>query len=324
MYLVYDKWPELAKQSYQTNYQSVDYKNIDNIVFAGMGGSGTIADILSSILSKTNMHSSVVKGYTIPRTIDSNTLLIITSISGNTEETLHVLKSTYELPCKIIAFSSGGKMKDFCLKNKVKYYEIQHLHSPRASFPIFLYSMLKILIPVLPVTENDVKKSLSTLENLGKKINSNNLTDDNLSLDVANWIRGMPLIYYPFGLQSAAIRFKNSLNENAKLHAMAEDVIESCHNGIVSWETCSNVQPILIQGKDDFVKTKDLWKVIKEYFQTANITYKEIYSCNGGILEKLIYLIYLLDYSTIYLSVINNRDPTPINSIDFMKSRLYS
>ena len=130
------------------------------------------------------------------------------------------------------------------------------------------------------------------------------------------------MIYYPAGLQAAAIRFKNSLQENTKMHAMAEDVVEACHNGIVSWEKHSSIIPILIQGKDDHIKTKERWKIVKEFFKSKNIEYKEIFSEEGSILTKLICLIYLLDYSTIYRAIISEIDPTPINSIDFVKQRI--
>ena len=128
--------------------------------------------------------------------------------------------------------------------------------------------------------------------------------------------------YYPFGLQAVAIRFKNSLQENAKFHVLAEDVIEACHNGIVSWEKSSNVQPILLQGSDDHIKTKERWTILKEYFKQNNIDFREVFSVNGNILTKLVNLIYVLDYSSVYKAIIREIDPTPIKSIDFVKSKL--
>ena len=129
-------------------------------------------------------------------------------------------------------------------------------------------------------------------------------------------------IYYPAGFQSAAIRYKNSLQENAKTHAITEDVIESCHNGIVSWEKKSSVKPVLIQGKDDHYKTSERWEILKEFFQTEGIDFKVVKSLDGSILTKITNLVYLLDYSTIYFSTLNHIDPSPTNSIDFIKSKL--
>ena len=170
--------------------------------------------------------------------------------------------------------------------------------------------------------DSDVLESMLELEKIKKQICSVNLTDSNPSLNLAKWITGTPMIYYPFGLQSASIRFKNSLQENCKMHAFSEDVMEACHNGIVAWEKKSNVQPILIEGQDDHIKTKERWQIFKKFLEENKIEYKEIISVEGSIISKIMNLIYLLDYSTIYKSVLLNIDPSPVKSIDFVKSKL--
>jgi len=321
MYKVYDRWPQIARESYESDLEPVDFKDIDHIVFSGMGGSGALGDIFSSILSKTDIHVNVVKGYHLPKTVDSNTLVVTTSISGNTVETLTVLDSASKTGCKLIGFSSGGKMENLCTENNIEYRKIPMHHSPRASFPTFLYSILKTLNSVIPVKKEDISESLGKMENSQKLISSSNL-ENNPSLNLAEWINGIPMIYYPWGLEAAAIRFKSSLQENAKSHAMIEDVIEACHNGIVSWEKPSSVQPVLLEGEDDYIKTKERWKILKEYFEKNNIDYREIFSVKGGILSKLINLVYQLDFIAIYRAVLSGIDPSPIKSIDFVKSRL--
>ncbi len=321
MYKVYDNWPQITKEAYESDLEPVDFENIDHIVFSGMGGSGALGDIFSSILSKTDIHVNVVKGYHLPKTVDSNTLVVTTSISGNTAETLSVLDSARKTGCKLIAFSSGGKMEKYCIKNNVEYRIIPMHHSPRTSFPAFLYSILKTLNSIIPVKKEDISESINEMKNSQKLISSSNL-ENNPSLNLAEWINYIPLIYYPWGLQAAAIRFKASLQENAKIHAIAENVIESCHNGVVSWEKPSEIKPILLQGQEDDIKTKERWKILKEFFETKKIDYWEVLSVQGNILSKLITLIYHLDYTSIYLAVLNNTDPTPIDSIDFIKNRL--
>lgn len=214
-------------------------------------------------------------------------------------------------------------MAEYCKKHRIHFENIPQIHSPRASFVSYLYSMLKVLTPVIKINNNDINESLSFLEKTSKNISSNNLSQSNISLSLAEWITGIPMIYYPWGLQAAAIRFKNSLQENSKLHAMAEDVVESCHNGIVSWEKNSIVQPILIEGTDDYEKTKEIWKIIKDFFTINQIDYREIYTVKGSILCKLICLIYILDMCTIYNAVISKIDPSPIKGINFVKENLY-
>ena len=322
MHIIYDKWSQIARDAYNSTLESIDFHDIDHVVFSGMGGSGTIGNLFSSVLSKTNIHTTVVKGYEIPNTIDKNTLVITTSVSGNTIETLTTLKSASKKNCNLIAFSSGGMMESFCKKNNIEFRKLPQIHSPRASLPSYVFSILKILNSIIPIKQDDILKCLKDLEMLSKEISSTNLNDDNKSLDLANWINGIPVIYYPHGLETVAIRFKNSLQENAKTHAISENVVESSHNGIVSWERPSSMVPIMIEGKDDHVKTKERWAILREYFETNGIEYKEIMTIDGSILSKIMCLIYMLDYSSIYYAVRLGIDPSPISSIDFVKQKL--
>ena len=322
IFKVYDKWPDIAKESYEQEFSKPEFNDIDHIVFAGMGGSGTIGDVFSSILSKNDIHTSVVKGYLLPKTVDENTLVVVTSVSGNTQEPLMVLKNSKNSKAKFIAFSSGGMIKKYALKNEINYQEIKMEHSPRASFPKYVFSMLRTLESVIPVKKFDVLDTISKMEIVRKNIFSNNLNENNTALNLAKWITGIPVIYYPWGLQSAATRFKNSLQENSKLHVMAEDIIEVCHNGVVSWEKDSVMQPILIQGHNDYSKTKERSKILKEFFNSKQIEYKEISSVKGSIISKIMNLIYLFDYVSVYHSVISGIDPSPVSAIDFIKERL--
>jgi len=322
MFKIYDDWPEIARNSFEEKFQKYDIKDIDHIVFAGMGGSGSIGDTIEAILSKQNIHVSIVKGYLLPKTVDSKTLVIATSVSGNTSETLEVLNKTRNTSAKVIGFSSGGLMEDFCKNNSILFQKISMIHSPRSSYIKFLFSILNILEPILSIKNTDISDSIISLEKTKYNIYSENLMENNISLDLAKFITEIACVYYPAGLKASAIRYKNSLQENSKMHAMTEDVIESCHNGIVSWERNSNVKPVLIQGKDDNYKTIERWSILKEFFDAKEIDYKIIQSTEGNILSKITSLIYTLDYSTLYLSVLRGIDPTPVNSIDFIKRRL--
>ncbi len=93
MYKAYEIWPRIARESFENKINKVDFKDIDHIVFAGMGGSGAIGDIISSVLSKSNIHVKIVKGYHLPKTVDNKTLVVTSSVSGDTIETLSVLES---------------------------------------------------------------------------------------------------------------------------------------------------------------------------------------------------------------------------------------
>ena len=213
-------------------------------------------------------------------------------------------------------------MENYCEKNKILFQNIPMIHSPRASFTRFLYSILNILGPILPIEKQEIQESISSLYNIKNNIFSENLTKENKALELAEFSRKIVAIYYPAGLQATAIRYKNCLQENAKMHVMIEDVIESCHNGIVSWEKKSEVKPVMIQGSDDHEKTKERWKILEDFFDSKDIEYIKINSIQGNILSKIVNLNYLLDYSSIYTAVLNEIDPSPVKSIEYIKSRL--
>lgn len=322
MYKTYDDWPNIASESYNKKYNKIDVSDIDHIVFAGMGGSGAIGDTISAILSKKNIHVTNVKGYLLPKTVDSKTLVIATSVSGNTSEIMTILRDVKKTNAKVAGFSSGRLFEKYCKDNKIFFQKIPMIHSPRGSYTNFLYAILNILEPVLPVQKKDIQDSIIALNKTKENIFSENLTNENKALELAEFVKDVVCIYAPGGLKAAAIRYKNCLQENAKTHAVVEDIIESCHNGIVAWERSSVVKPVLIQGKDDHVRTIERFKILKEYFEDKKIDYRVINSIEGNILSKIISLTYLLDYSTIYTSVLNDIDPTPVNSIDFVKNKL--
>ena len=322
MYKIYDKWPDIARESFEIKQDPINFQNINHIVFAGMGGSGAIGDLFASIFSKSNIHVTVVKGYLLPNTVNKNTLVVTTSVSGNTEETLTVLDSAKKQDCKLIAFFSGGKMEKICKNNQITFRKISLIHSPRASFINFTYSILNTLNSILPIKKNGILESLNELDVMKKQISSQNISNSNPAINLANWISSIPIIYYPHGLESAATRFKSSLQENTKTHAIIEDIIESCHNGMVSWEKPSRVQPILLRGQEDYIKTKERFEIIKGFFIKNNIDFKEIHSISGNILTKLISLIYMFDYATIYRAVLLKMDPSPVSSIEYIKNEL--
>lgn len=106
------------------------------------------------------------------------------------------------------------------------------------------------------------------------------------------------------------------------MHVIIEDVIESCHNGIVAWENDSVVQPILLQGFDDYVKTKERFVIIEQFFDDRQIDFLTVNSISGNILSKIMCLIYLFDYTSIYRAILSEIDPSPVESIDYIKRKI--
>ena len=316
---VYDKWPKIARDAYEKKIKPLSLDGINHVIFVGMGGSGTVSDIFYSILSQRSIHVTVIKGYVLPKNIDQNTLVIIISVSGNTEEALIALKSSMQYDCMKIAFSAGGLIEKFSNDNGIEHRSVTMHLSPRSSLPSVVYTLLNVLENTLSIDQNIILDSINALENCREKINSHNLTDENPSLKLATRLSKICLIYYPHGLQTVATRFKNSIHENMKKHASIENIIESCHNEIMAWEDNADVLPILIHGSDDHIKTIERWDVIKKFFKTYQIDYEEFIVSGHNILTKNMSSIYELDYATLYNAVMTKTNPYTIKSIDYIK-----
>ena len=109
-----------------------------------MGGSGTVSDIFYSILSQASIRVTVIKGYVLPKNIDKNTLVVITSMSGDTEEALTALQSSLQYNCMKIAFSAGGLIEKFANNNKIEHRSLIMYLNPRSSLPhlILVYTSM--------------------------------------------------------------------------------------------------------------------------------------------------------------------------------------
>ena len=318
----YARWPEMAREAYAAVGDRTSGPLPHHVVLAGMGGSGAISDLFESVLSGDDIHVDVVKGYHLPRTAGPGTLVVATSISGNTAETAHVLRLAVEARCRTVSFSDGGLIGEYCARRGLEHVRVRMEHSPRASLPAFLYTMLAALGDELPIRDADVGESLSVLAELAPGVSRPELGRANEAIALAEWLPDIPLIYYPWGLRAAAIRFKNSLQENAKTHAMAEDVMEACHNGIVAWMRDSRVRHILVRGGDDHEKTKERWAILEDFFAQRGISHRVVAAPGTSILARLVGLMYTLDYASIYRAVMLGVDPTPVGPIEHVKGRL--
>ena len=312
---VYKNWPKYAQESYD-NAKPINVK-FEKVIFCGMGGSGLVFDILSSLILDKQV--IINKGYVLPKNI-SNSLMIFNSASGDTIETITALKTASKSKNKIIAFSSGGKLENFCKKNKITHIKYDLKSSPRASLPVSLYTILGTLSVSFGIKKSMITKSIKSLHDTKKKIFEN--VDSNPTINLAEFIKDGPICYHSTELFPVALRFSQDFQENCKKFATQGDVVESCHNFINSWETLTNFSPILLRGSNDDKNTIKRFEVWIEYFKTRGILYKELYSIKGDLLTQFMTLMYEMGMSTIYHAVQNDIDPTLLEAIDFVKARV--
>ncbi|MEM3084870.1 MAG: SIS domain-containing protein, partial [Nitrososphaerales archaeon] len=197
-----------------------------------------------------------------------------------------------------------------------------------------LYSALKLLSYFhVGYISGEVEDSIQTMIEVGKKICKQCNFEQNPAKQLAKWMFGsIPAVYCSPLQRGVGIRFKNSVNENAKINAIAAEILDSCHNELVSWgyrnKSAENeiLRPILVRSNFDPEEVKKRFDVFKEMLERNEHEVYEVPLYGSTPLANVVSSLYLLDYSTIYLGILKKVDPTPINAVfefkDEMKKRL--
>lgn len=334
----YDKWSEYCKIAYERsiNVDEKFFENVNTIVFSGMGGSGTTGDIIADWMRlKSKIPIVVTKGYHIPSFVNQNTLFIAMSVSGSTEETLTAMLEAISVNAKVVGISTGGEMEKICKKKNISFAKIEQRILPRITLPEVLYSVLKLLTysPFLHDMKNQIDDSIQTMISVGKKICKECVFEENPAKQLAKWMFGsIPAIYCSPLQRGVGVRFKNSVNENAKINAIAGEILDSCHNELVSWghknksDENTILKPMLLRSKFDQEEVKTRFDVFKEMLEKNGYEVNETPLYGSTPLSNIVSSLYLLDYSTIYLGILKKLDPTPITAVfefkDEMKKRL--
>jgi len=300
-----------------------------NIVFCGMGGSAISADIASVILSKFgDIPSSVVRGYNLPHFVNTDSLVIILSYSGNTEETLSCYYQALNRTKNIVVISSGGKVLDLAIANKNVLFKIPKGLPPRASMPYLLIPIIFVINKFFIEAKllDQVNEAYKTLVELKEKIGVNIPLKDNLAKQISSKIADK--IIYIFGSEGgsdvAAYRFKCQLSENSKKNSFNNSFPELNHNEIVnlSFYNQQNITAILLRDSNESKQMQNRIEATKKILSKSKIEIAEIYSAGQSLLSKILSLCYFGDYVSLYLSILSGIDPMPVKPIDELKEEL--
>lgn len=308
-------FPTICKEVLKTKIMiPEDYKRVENIIVAGIGGSAISGDVLKDWLSDTlKIPIDVSRTYELPAYADENTLLICISYSGNTLETLTQLEQAINKKCKIFGITSGGKMEKMSKESKFPIIKVPTGMLPRVSFPYLLFSAIN-LVKTLGLVNGDI--SLIVLEK-----EKNNI--EKSAKDTAMKIKGtFPIIYgmYP----SVCRRFKSQLNENSKIISKYEILPELNHNEIQTWRNLTKeFSVILLREKEERFEIEKSIEFLKSIIK-EKANYFEIVAKGNTRLERMLYLIWFGDLVSYYLAKANNVDPSENKYIDELKKRISS
>jgi len=304
------------------------FSGIENIVIAGMGGSAISGDI-AKMLSKNELSVpiTVVRDYSIPRWTDERTLFILSSYSGNTEETISCFKAAILKSKKIISISTGGEIESLSRDNDVQIVGLPSNYQPRAALGFSLITLLTVLSKINLISSgflNSVVTASNTLDDFYDKYCADGLLAESIAKQIKD---GVIAIYgVESSTDSIASRFRAQIAENSKMLSTFNVIPEMNHNEIEAWNEFQFLDmkkiAIWIHDEDDHPRILDRIKITSKLLEKIDI--KNIFiKCSGdNYQERCLKLLFLNDWISYYLAKANNIDPIPVNRIMNLKSQL--
>ena len=294
---------------------------ISNVLICGLGGSGIGGSIVAElVIANANVPINVTKGYFIPAYVNENTLVIISSYSGNTEETLNCLELAIAKKAKIVCITSGGKVAEISKANGFDCIIVPGGMPPRSCLGYSL-TQLFFVLGFNKIISNNYKAELEAAIKLLDAEEKNIIAEATI---IANKILGkIPVIYATTYNEGIAIRFRQQLNENSKVLCWHQVIPEMNHNELVGWtQKNDNLSVLIFLDKDEYSRNLTRVEINKEVIKkyTPNIT--EVFSKGNSTIEKAIYFIHLGDWISIVLGELRGADLMEINVINHLKSKL--
>jgi glucose/mannose-6-phosphate isomerase len=308
----------------------LNVNGIQNIVLTGIGGSAIGGDLLRSyLLEELKVPFIISRHYMLPEFVGKNTLVIISSYSGNTEETISAQKDAIRRKARILCISTGGETARLAKKFKQQWIQIPPGLSPRAALGYSFFPLLVVLgkLRLIKSKEKDIKETIRFLK-IKAALYSNPESPENAPLKLAERIKGkFPVIYSPIEhLDSINARWRGQIAENAKQLSSGHILPEMNHNELVGWKVLTDLmkQMHVVFLKDIgthkrvAIREKITQQIVSQY--AGMVT--EIASEGRSLLTRMFSLIHFGDWMTVYLAVLNNEDPEQVAVIDYLKDEL--
>ncbi len=308
-----------------TTIQNTDFHRpsieIQNVLITGLGGSGIGGSIVAEITAQDASVPVVVnKDYAIPAFVGPNTLVIACSYSGNTEETLMATHKALEKGAEVACITSGGELLELAQQRNLNVISMQGGNPPRSMFG-YSFSFLCYYLKFYGIAEVPV---LEQLESAIKLLNNEEADILVEAERLANHLKGKtPIVYAVSGGLGVAARWRQQLNENAKMLAWEAQIPEMNHNELVGWEGGDEAYaPIFLRNKSDFDRNQKRIEIIQKIIKEKAGQIQEVWSKGDNAIERSLYLVHFGDWVSFYLSEANQVDIMDIKSIDLLKSEL--
>ncbi len=304
---------------------------IDNLVIVGMGGSAIGGALLQDLVSdQCDVPITLVRGYTLPSfAAGPSTLVIACSYSGNTEETLSCFNQALDRDARALAITTGGTLADLAREAQAPVVQFNYQSQPRAALGYAFILLLGTVhrLGLIRDYGEDVAEAATVMEHRQKDIGIQTPTADNPAKQLAQHITGQLSIVYGAGfLGATANRWKTQFNENAKNWAFFELLPELNHNAVVGLGIPDVVQQnsivVMLRSNLDRRRIQERWDVTAELMDREGVTARQVWGHGDSKLAQMLSLIHLGDYVSYYVAMLNQVDPTPVDTIAFLKQRL--
>jgi glucose/mannose-6-phosphate isomerase len=325
--------PQMCKQAWQMildfNLPS-DYMNVNKILILGMGGSAIGGDLAGNLVAhESKVQISICRDYVLPPFVDAQTLVIASSYSGMTEETLSSFTQALGTTAKNLVITTSGKLKTIAEKEKLPLFIFDYKAPPRAALPFSLLPILGLLqkLGFISDKSTDVSETVKVLQSLLSRINTGITLLNNPAKQLAQKLHGcLPVIYGADILSEVAHRWKTQLNENSKGWAFYEVLPELNHNAVVGYQLPRALAEKIIVislSSDSFPERIQLrYRLTRQLLEQAKVNYQQVDSEGNSALSQIMSLVLFGDYTSYYLALLNRTNPTSVKAIDYLKKRL--
>lgn len=310
------------------------YINPKNVVMCGMGGSGLGGRVVESVFAHDlKIPLTRINDYGLPNFVDKNSLVICSSYSGNTEETISNAKKAINREARWMAIGAGGKLIEHAQINGVPYYRIDPLHNPSQQprmsigYSVFGQLILASKAGVIKLEKSDLDEAVESMKNVVEKIKVEVPTEKNDAKKLANMMKDKIIIYFAANhLLGGVHTVGNQLNENAKALSFDYSIPELNHHlmeGLKHPESNAKCVLVILTNSSLYPKRiQERMAITKEVVEKNGIETYEYKCSSASFLSQAFEFIQFGAYANLYLSVLYNQNPAPIPWVDYFKKKL--
>lgn len=317
-----------VEDALENNFEvNLDVSGIKNIVISGLGGSAIAGDVFSLwAKEELTVPLFVNRNYGVPNFTSPDSLVICSSYSGSTEETLSAYHAAGEKGAKRVCLTTGGTLKEWAIRDGVTVIPLMPGFQPRFALYTSFFNILNLFSKLGLVKKDDelLSRIVTRLKSKGEEF----FQPGNSAWSVAAEVNGkLPLIYSAAGVtDSVGTRFKGQFNENGKTHAFHNVFPEMNHNEIIGWETYGDINEsyFVFEVLDESIhpQIQKRFAIFNEILGELQVPVVMIQSNLQTYQERLFDMIYYVDWITYYRAIVWGKDPVEIDYIHLLKKRL--